>query len=343
MGKQWQVWTDFRGDVWVLAGTVVCLRSGTVFTVGGTSGIGAPPGEHPGPRDGWVRVQPPRGAICLGGSGNNTVLSCAVTGVPVGLFRPSEDGVWTCADFPTAELTWYGDGSMSLHDGTDVVAQCGSTGSTSGPSGTLTATSHGRTTYHGGAAFSVTAAFEGGADYPSAMVTVSHGTACTGTYSATAADAWTSDDDPDWTITGDGTGLMELGDGTGIVTIRSTGSSVDPSGWYFTTEYGRLTYNSEADFATEILVSPAVTQAGVVYCVVTAAVDDSVSSVSGPFLAAALPAPSGADWPVPIALLSSVGGPVQILDGPLLWRGAPAGGGEPDDYETIRALTIAGI
>lgn len=337
---------DAEGNIWVQPGVVLALADGSIHQVAGPLAaevaIDGPAGD--GFRT-FRRFPAHAGsATCVGGNGNNTWIVCAVAGVATGLFQPSEDGSWKCLAFPDWELLWYPDGSMELWDDTDQVAACGTTGSTAGPDGTLTPTAYAETTYNGGVAFAspITAAYEGGGAFPSAAVHVSAGTAQTGVYPATASDAWESEDDSDWTITGDGSGALELSDGTDTVAIRDSGSVTDPSGVYLTTAYGRLTYNSDTDFTLTVARIPVEPIGGVVYITVTEASPGVVDSVSGPFLAATLPANAGSDHHVPIAEVTA-SGPRQIVSGPVQWGIQGSGGGDPADYATVRAIVIGGL
>lgn len=330
MGKPFETWHDSRGDIWVRKGQVICAATGAVFEVGGAAQADAPPSSGVPAIGSWLRswisFEPPAGATCLGGSGSNVFITCPVAGIVGGLYRPSGDGEWTSIDNPAWTLDWFTDGTTSFSDGTIIVASAGTAGPHGTPTGVIGSTVDGAYTYNGTTAFDVTLAHEGGsANYPAAVVMVSAGTVQTGTYSATAANAWQSDDDTDWTITPDGSGNMELADATDVVAIRTGGADTDPAGYYLTTEYGRATFHADADFAVEILVSPAVPTSGVVYLTVTEDGTGEVASVAGPFLAAALPAQAGLVFPVPIAK-TGTGGHVQILDAPLVWRSSPAAG-----------------
>lgn len=345
--REFQTWIDWRGDLWCRAGTVVCVRDGQIHPVAGSAGSAFPPTSAPGMGDGWVKV--PRMAdtlTCVGGSGNNVTVTCAVAGVPAGLFQPTGDGEWGCAAFPDASLEWYPDGTTELYDGTGKVADAGTDGSTLGPQGTLVATTYGRDTYNGGAAFNVTLAYEGGGGWSTAAVAVSAGTMTAGNYPGTDAETWTHETDSDWQILPDGTDMI-ITDGADTVAIRTGGSRVNPSGYYATTEYGRDTYHGGDDFSVAVTASPPAPVSGVVYITVREASAGVVSSVGGPYFAATLPAPTTSTFHVPVATIG-VGGAFQITEGPVMWGkqfidtrppGADAGGAVDGDLDGGTAST----
>ena len=341
---QFSTFHDYRGDLWVTAGNVICLKSGAVFPLPGNRFADAPQGSRGAPA-GWVPFNPPAGATCLGGSGNNLVLTATITNpaLPLGLFRPDETDSWVGTLFPDAALVWDPDGSVYLWDGTNYVVQLFSGTSAYRPAGTYAATAYGRTTYNGGSAFNIISTWEGGGNLCGAVVMVSSGTATAGVYAGTLVDTWTSGG---WSIepslTGDG---LDLSDGTDVVAARDGGSLVDPTGYYLTTSYGRTTYGATAgdDFQVSVAVIPAVPMAGYAWCQVTEDSGGSVVSVAGPFFSTTLPSQSGLVWPVPIAR-TGAGDPVQYVDGPILWRANFAATSHVHpDYQTARVIAIAGL
>jgi len=272
------------------------------------------------------------------------VLTATITNpaLPLGLYRPEEDGSWVSLLFPAVSISLDGDGSMRLFDGTDYIATVDSRVSHL-PNATIPATAYGKTLFSGGAAFDIISTWEGGGNLCGAVVMVSSGTATAGVYAGTLVDTWTSGG---WSIepslTGDG---LDLSDGTDVVAARDGGSLVDPTGYYLTTSYGRTTYGATAgdDFQVSVAVIPAVPMAGYAWCQVTEDSGGSVVSVAGPFFSTTLPSQSGLVWPVPIAR-TGAGDPVQYVDGPILWRANFAATSHVHpDYQTARVIAIAGL
>jgi hypothetical protein len=343
-----QCWTDADGNLWCAPGIVVGLADGSVWVVGPQAAEADGDVEpSPPPRGDMRPFGPPAGYLLLGGNGRNLSVSATVEhdDLPVGIYRPTLAGEWDAPQgFPDATIDFLANTSLVLSDGTGNLLSIGTDiGST--PAGTFAATTYARDTYNSGNAFNITIAAETGGTIRPAIVSASAGTMQAGQYSADSPDAYTSDDDADWTIDIAPDGSAEISDGTDVVATRAAGLATqwDPRGRYLTTAYGRLAYNSDTDFdvtVTTLLGEPA---EGVVYITVTEASAGVVGSVSGPFLAASLPASADPDYHVPIAEVTT-SGPRQIVTGPIQWgvQGA-SGGGDPADYATIRAISIAGL
>lgn len=316
---------DTSGNLYMQEGTVIALHGTTeYFTVGGT-GIGVAMVDPTKP---LVQASESAGGF-YGGAGNNVTADTAYLGtlVPDGFFRPLEPDVWTSGAGLT--LTFDpGTGDAEIEDDTDVVATM-ATATTIAPFGTFNATTYGETTYNSGSPFDIETTYEGNAEtWPDrAAVLASDGsTVQVGQYSRTGWQSWESDDDPNWTITIDGTGAGVVNDGTDDVLERAADATrlYDPSGndWTSTT-YGETTYGSGDPFYGQIYQTRAFPIAGYLY--VTLAIDgsDEVTGVTGPFFATSLPANSSTAVSVPIAYSDGAGNVTQIQLGPIIWRPAP--------------------
>jgi hypothetical protein len=302
----------------VADGYVCQLRTGVRIAVG--SGLDFDPlFELPGER--FFAMAQTDGVSFVGGSGRNLVstgLTPALSGpaVPVGLWVPGRPDQWHLGIFT---LTKTGASAANIHDGTDTVA---SQTAGSAPVGNYAATAYGKTTYNGGADFTIAAAAEEGAPggLPGLVCSVSAGTAQTGDYTPTTAAAAASDDDADWTLAVNTDGTADLlYDGT-IMATRAEGSPLDFAGIYEATAAGIAAFNSGAAWRAFIGVTARAPRAGFVYLAVTESAG-VLSAVSGPHFATALPADTLTVFHAPLAQSDGSGGLVQIHTGLLAWPG----------------------
>ena len=321
VNPQFRCWVDDTGDIWVAPGTVICPADRSVHQLApGTlpaASLTASP-RRPASRP----FATPQGDTLVGGSGNNTTTAPTIanTLVAAGLFRPTASATWTAHLLGNWTITLNLDGSADISDGTDIVASVAAASCTLAPYGTFAATTYGKDTYNSGNPFDIEVTYEGGGTIPAAAVTATSGTMQTGTYSADSFQAFTSDDDGDWSLAIADDGSAEIADATDIVATRLAGYAgpTDPRGIYIPTDYGRNTYNAGDDFSVVVYRAGGDPILGTVYITITETAPGIVGSVSGPFFAVSLPADSPPDYHVPIAEVTA-DGPVQILDGPVWW------------------------
>jgi hypothetical protein len=316
---------DSNGNLYMQEGTVIGLHGTTVyFQVGGT-GIGVAMVDPGLP---FVQASESAGGF-YGGSGINVAADTSVLGtlVPDGFFKPVEPNVWTAGPFNM--IFDPGTGGAEIADTSDIVATLPAASSTVAPYGTFTATTYGETTYNGSTPFDIETTYEGSVDpWPKrpVLLTCEGTTVQIGQYSRTGWQSWESDDDPDWTITIDGTGAALVNDGTDDVLERPAGALrlYDPTGNDWTaTAYGETTYGSGDPFSAQTTETRVFPIAGFLYVTLALDVDDEVTGVTGPFFAASLPANSATAVSVPIAYSDGAGSVVQIQLGPIIWRPAP--------------------
>jgi hypothetical protein len=245
--------------------------------------------------------------------------------VPDGFFRPLEPDVWTSGGLT---MTFNpGTGNAEIEDDTDVVATMAAA-TTIAPYGTFNATTYGEDNYNGGTPFAIATTYEGSAGtWPAraAVLVCDDTTVQVGNYTRTDWQTWESDDDPDWTLTIDGTGAAVINDGTDDVLERPAGMLrlYDPTGNDWTaTAYGETTYGGGDPFSAQTTEARAYPIAGYLYVTLTLNGSDEVTAVSGPFFAASLPANSSTSVSVPIAYSNGTGTVTQIQLGPITWRPA---------------------
>lgn len=316
MTPAFQTFADPNGNLWAADGWVAQLRSGVLLPVGSGSEFS----ETLAP--GWDRFLPApatSGGTFLGGSGRNLVLSGLTPGpsgpaLPIGLFGPGRPDVYGRGIFV---LTVTGSSAATIHDGTDTVATLSAGGTA--PVGDYVAGAYGKTTYNGGADFTLAAAAEEGAPgaFPGYVLNVSAGTAQAGNFTATDAANYVSDDDSDWTIFVAADGSAELYHLTDLVAVRDAGSTIDPAGVFEATAAGQTAYNSGEAWRAFVQVIPAPPRAGFVYVKITESAG-ILTSVEGPYLATALPSDTASDLHIPIAQSDGLGGLVQFNLGLLL-------------------------
>jgi hypothetical protein len=314
---------DSSGNLYMQEGTVIGLNGTTVyFQVGGT-GIGVAMVDPGLP---FVQASESAGGF-YGGSGTNVKATSSVLGtlVPDGLFRPLEPDVWTSGGLT---MTFDpGTGNAEIEDDTDVVATMAAA-TTIAPYGTFNATTYGEDNYNGGTPFAIATTYEGSAGtWPArpAVLVCDDTTVQVGNYTRTGWQTWESDDDPDWTITIDGTGAGIINDGTDDVLERAADADriYDVTGNDWTaTAYGATTYGAGEMFYAQIHEARAYPVAGYLYVTLTLNGSDEVTGVTGPFFAASLPANSSTAVSVPIAYSNGTGTVTQIQLGPITWRPA---------------------
>jgi hypothetical protein len=314
---------DEFGNLYMQGGIVIGLHGTTAyFTTGGSTNA--------------VAIQDPTMALMTasrglggfyGGSGTNVKSTSAVLGtlVPDGFFRPLEPDVWTSGGLT---MTFDpGTGGAEIEDDDDVVATMAAA-TTLAPYGTFNATTYGEDTYNGGTPFDIDTAYEGSAGtWPArpAVLVCDDTTVQVGNYTRTGWQAWESDDDPDWTITIDGTGAGLISDSTDDVLERAADADriydVTGAAWV-STAYGATTYGAGETFYAQIHEARAYPVAGYLYVTLTLNGSDEVTAVSGPLFAASLPANSSTAVSVPIAYSNGNGTVTQIQLGPITWRPA---------------------
>ncbi len=229
MRLPYQVYADLDGNLQVMDGLVIGLRSGAIFYTGagGFFSHDAPPATY----DEHTPVTAAGGALFTGGSGRNLVcaggLVSGLTGAS--FFRPEVTDNYRDGAFL---LVVTGASAATISDATNVVAIL-STGGTA-PVGSYVLTTYGEDTYNGGdpATLAITAEEGGPGAIPNASVTVSAGSAQGGEFTAVDASNFESAADPNWTIVlqSDGEGRMKYL--TDIVAVRAVGTAFDPSGRY---------------------------------------------------------------------------------------------------------------
>jgi hypothetical protein len=315
------VFTDALGNLYMQAGTVIALNSTTTYFTVGNQSLAIPFDDA---TQKLIQSSQTAGGF-FGGAGNNVQADTAVLGtlVPAGLFVPAAPDSWQSGtltmDFDS------GTGAAEISDGTDIVATA--SGMTIAPSGTFTATTYGRTTYNSGTAFTVATTYEGGDPYPGRGFTLEAdgSTVQEGVYNRTGWQTWESADDPDWTMTIDGTGAAVINDSTDDVLTRAADATLlyDPtSGGWESTAYGETTYGGGEFFYGQTALLRAYPIAGYLYVTLTINGSDEVTGVTGPFFAASLPANSSTAVSVPIAYSNGTGTVTQIQLGPITWRPA---------------------
>ena len=204
------VYLDADGNAWLRPVTVIALHTTTeVFTIGeGHVPLSGEQGEY--------RAAAGSGELFEGGSGRNWRLSDAPAGVQAGVYRPTAPDAWESPRNPA--WTWTrnpGDGSLSLHDGTDTVA--GTTGPVGGLTGVPSAGTYPITDWVLSAYYPGTAAYYDAPGYP----------------------LWVMGHD---LVTGDV--LIQFG--VDVMLSRIGGSTTDPSGVFTASPAAEVEYNGGA-------------------------------------------------------------------------------------------------
>jgi hypothetical protein len=340
-----QAWADDAGNVYCLAGTLLQARTGVSIPVGGGADLGMGDGSPVlGPSNGWALRPFPSvsGAACLGGSGRNLILSGLATDPsrpepPGGTFIAGEPDAWRSGIFT---LTKTGASAATIHDGTDTVAVL-STGGTA-PVGSYAGTAYGKTTYSGGADFTLTATAETGTPLavPGAVSQVSAGTAPAGAWTATDAAHYELDADTDWTLVVAADGSAEILYLTTAMAARADGPAWSPAGIYAATTAGKTAYNSGADWEAMVSLVPVDPREGFVYLEIVES-SGTVTEVNGPSFGT-LPSDTTDTYYFPLAYSSGTGGLEQLHTGTLVWPSAGGGGSTATD-PTLRNMFLLGL
>lgn len=318
-----QTWVDAWGNLYCADGVVIQPTTAARIHVGAGAGFGD---NLTGQNGEILRAFPAAyGATALGGSGRNlttTGLTRDLSGpeVPCGLFSASEANTWRLGIFV---LVKTGSSAATISDGANTVAIL-STGGTA-PVGNYAATAYGKTTYHGGADFTIAAAAETGTPLgvPGAVSAVTSGTGPTGAWTADSASAWHLTADSAWTLLIASDGSAQIKHSGTVMATRAAGSAWNPAGVYEANSAGQSGYNSGYPFNIVLTITPLNPRAGYVYLQVVCS-SGILSAVNGPFFGS-LPSNSGETYYVPLAQSDGAGGLEQFHTGALIW-GPVAGG-----------------
>ena len=342
----YQGYADVLGNLHITSGVVFQPSTGVRIAVGSDGGVR---GEAPDNSGGeFVPVQGAMGTVFVGGNGRNLVITGLVPAVsgpalPIGFFLPNEPGVFRNPNFI---LEVAGSSSATISDDTDVVAEL-TTGGVA-PVGEYAGTAYGKTTYNGGADFTLTAAAESATPVaiPDAELTVSAGTAAAGTLAAVDAANYEVTGDPDWTLGIAADGSAELRNLTDVIATRDAGSPWSPAGVYQATALGMSTYNLTADepvdgepWQANVRLIPRRPRAGIAYLEITEAAG-VLSAATGPFFGT-MPANSGSTFYAPLIVSDGLGGLEQIHAGILIWPGGSGGGGGASFTEIAESVWVA--
>jgi hypothetical protein len=333
MHPAFTVFTDPNGDLMVCDGMVAQLRTGVRLAIG--EGTEFDPGIFDRRPSWFTAARAPASGTFVGGSGRNLVatgLSIPLSGAmpPVGIFRPRRPNFFHLGAF---WIEVSGSSSAVICDATDIVAEL-TTGGTA-PVGNYAATAYGKTTYNGGADFTIAVALEiaGGGAIPDRDWTVSAGTAPAGTMTAIDAANFTDSSDTDWTVVVNADGTADLLYLTTIIASRAVGSDHDPDGNYVATADGMTDYNSGEPWSAFIRSVTRPPRAGFAYVKITESAG-VLTNTEGPYFATSLPADSGENYHVPIA--QSDGTNIeQFHTGLLIVDASTRGGKIPSAYDEM--------
>ena len=313
-----QVWCDAWGNLYCADGVVIQPTTGTRVHVGSGNAFGETLVDITGE---ILRAFPAAyGATALGGSGRNLVTTGLVKDlsgpdVPCGVFTAAEPSTWRLGIFSLAKT---GTSTAIISDGTNIVASM-TTGTA--PAGNYAATAYGKTTYHGGADFTITATAETGTPLgcPAPVSVVTAGTGPAGAWVADSAATYHLAADAAWTLTINPDGTAEIKHSSTIMASRAAASAWNPAGVYAATSAGKSGYNSGADFNIVLTLSPLNPRAGYVYLQVVCS-GGALSAVNEPYFGS-LPSNSGETYYVPLAQSDGAGGLEQFHTGALVWPG----------------------
>lgn len=229
MRLPFQVYTDLEGNLSVMDGPVIELRTGLIFRtgVGGEFTHDTPSGDYYE----QTRAAGAAGADFAGGSGRNLACAGGLASGLVGLsyFRPEVTDEFRNGAF---HLVVTGASAATISDDVDIVAEL-TTGGTA-PVGNYVLTAYGEATYNASAAATLVLTAEDGwpGTIPNATVAISAGSAQGGVFTPVDASNFVSAVDPDWTIALQPDGVGHYKYLTEIVAIRAEGTAFDPSGRY---------------------------------------------------------------------------------------------------------------
>lgn len=139
-----------------------------------------------------------------------------------------------------------------------------------------------------------------------------------GNYTRTDWCEWTSDDDPDFTITVNVDGTADISDATDIIATRSNEVFLQSQGVYNSTTYGADTYNDGAPFVVTIGYVPAMPLTLWVWLEI-ALNAGAFDGATGPFVGTSLPANSATKKVYPIYYSNGLGEAKQFTFGPIIW------------------------
>jgi len=139
-----------------------------------------------------------------------------------------------------------------------------------------------------------------------------------GNYTRTDWCEWTSDDDPDFTITVNVDGTADISDATDIIATRSNEVFLQSQGVYNSTTYGADTYNDGAPFVVTIGYVPAMPLTLWVWLEI-ALNAGAFDGATGPFVGTSLPANSATKKVYPIYYSNGLGEAKQFTLGPIIW------------------------
>lgn len=139
-----------------------------------------------------------------------------------------------------------------------------------------------------------------------------------GNYTRTDWCEWTSDDDPDFTITVNVDGTADISDATDIIATRSNEVFLLSQGVYNSTTYGADTYNDGAPFVVTIGYVPAMPLTLWVWLEI-ALNAGAFDGATGPFVGTSLPANSATKKVYPIYYSNGLGEAKQFTFGPIIW------------------------
>lgn len=139
-----------------------------------------------------------------------------------------------------------------------------------------------------------------------------------GNYTRTDWCEWTSDDDPDFTITVNVDGTADISDATDIIATRSNVVFLQSQGVYNSTTYGADTYNDGAPFVVTIGYVPAMPLTLWVWLEI-ALNAGAFDGATGPFVGTSLPANTATKKIYPIYYSNGLGEAKQFTFGPIIW------------------------
>lgn len=314
-----QCLSDYNGDIYMVPGYAWQPSTDTLLelddqgnTVDYTTGVFA------GASGPMLTARPSPTMVFCGGSGRNLELVSTATAVTVPrLLAQDVEDKWLFGSKWHIEKT--GASTADLVFTTGVPAVVAQLTSGSSPVGTYNSTTTG-TSINGGVAFTVTVDEQLGAFAPQASgdLTVDAGTFPEGSF--VASGLWTYDHTTDAlatiTVDSDGSAVLYY-DGVAVAT-RADGNPLTPGGVYVANATGEDDFNSGDPWTATIEAFPAPPAVGYVYVKLTLS-SGTISSLTGPFYAATIPAQAGNDYYIPVASISALGVVTQLHTGMILW------------------------
>ncbi len=349
---QFQVTSNRVGDILIAGGWVIQPRQGVALQVGEATPARDDSSNANG--DWWPAVSA-QGLTYLTSGGTVGAIAIAASSGWImsainGTYYPASpdpaDGYSFTGPHGPFFLRFNGDGTAVLYDGVADVSTA-SVDWTSGSTGFLPLTQYGKDTYNGGLYAAVTIAdvapvqalpsltisipsglsesFE--VTYPldptwgGGYITIPAGVPQLWTLAGTSATTWGGLTmwgglDVTLSISGDGSAGIYY---NGILyASRAVGHPYDPSGLYTSTTAGGNAWNDGNPWNAWVAGGRSFPRAGWVYLRIED-VAGTLTSVSGPFFAATLPAPTGNFYAYPLAKCSGTAPPEQLHLGPVQW------------------------